>query len=150
MMKTSEILEDQEKVAKAQRAVESKRWSKLGDVPEYYWDKFVPDITRFEGVDAYLHKTKLNGTQVEEALYFHPIKFVKANMWNSIDTTWPSLNDGIFDMSTVRSCDPNTKCSMSGYRIEKGDLFFEHIFTMEGGQKMIVKTVYYVPAETFI
>ncbi|KAF1755066.1 hypothetical protein GCK72_021634 [Caenorhabditis remanei] len=150
MMKTSEILGDQEKLAKAQRAVESKRWSKLGDVPEYYWDKFVPDITRFEGVDAYLHKTKQNGTQVEEALYFHPIKFVKINMRGTIDTTWPSLNHGIFDMVNVDSCDPKTECLKSTYQIEKGDLVFEHTFTMDGGQKMFVKTVYYIPAETFI
>ncbi|EFP13398.1 hypothetical protein CRE_11310 [Caenorhabditis remanei] len=150
MMKTSEILGDQEKVARAQRVVESKEWSKLADVPEYYWDKFMPDITRFEGVDAYLHKTKQNGTQVEEALYFHPIKFVKINMRGTIDTTWPSLNHGIFDMVNVDSCDPKTECLKSTYQIEKGDLVFEHTFTMDGGQKMFVKTVYYIPAETFI
>ncbi|EFP13412.1 hypothetical protein CRE_11309 [Caenorhabditis remanei] len=150
MMRTIEILEDQEKVARAQRVVESKRWSELADVPEYYWDKFMPDITRFEGVDAYLHMTKLNGTLVEEALYFHPIKFVKINEEGSINTSWALLNDGIFAMENVGSCDLKTECYKGTYKIEKGDLVIENTFTMEGGQKMIVKTVYYVPAETFI
>ncbi|KAF1755064.1 hypothetical protein GCK72_021632 [Caenorhabditis remanei] len=84
MMRTSEILGDQEKMTRAQRVVESKKWSRLADVPEYYWDKFMPDITRFEGVNVYLHKAKQNGTQVEEALYFHPIKF------------WKTSGDGFF------------------------------------------------------
>ncbi|EFP13392.1 hypothetical protein CRE_11313 [Caenorhabditis remanei] len=150
MMRTIEILEDQEKVTRAQRVVESKEWSKLADVPEYYWDKFMPDITRFEGVDAYLHMTKLNGTLVEEALYFHPIKFVKINEEGTINTSWALLNDGIFDLENVGSCDPKTECYKGTYKIEKGDLVYQHTFTMDGGQKMIVKTVYYVPAETFI
>ncbi|EFP13373.1 hypothetical protein CRE_11314 [Caenorhabditis remanei] len=150
MMRTSEILEDQEKVARAQRVVESKEWSKLADVPEYYWDKFMPDVTRFEGVDAYLHKTKLNGTQVEEALYFHPIKFEKINEDETIDTIWLSLNHGIFDMANVGGCDPKTDCRKSIYKIEKGNLVYEHTFTMEGGQKMFVKRVYYIPADKFI
>ncbi|KAF1755061.1 hypothetical protein GCK72_021629 [Caenorhabditis remanei] len=150
MMRTSEILEDQEKMTRAQRVFESKGWSKLADVPEYYWDKFMPDITRFEGMDAYLHKTKMNGSLVEEALYFHPIKFVKISENGRIRTSWPSLNDDNFDMANVGCGGPKIVFRQSGYRIEKGDLFFEHTFTMEGGQKMIVKTVYYVPAETFI
>ncbi|EFP13400.1 hypothetical protein CRE_11306 [Caenorhabditis remanei] len=150
MMKTSEILGDQEKLAKAQRAVESKRWSKLEDVPEYYWDKFVPDITRFEGVDVYLHKTKLNGTRVEEALYFHPIEFEKVNENGRIRISWPSLNEGIFYVHNVGGCDPKTECLQGIYNIEKGNLVREHTFIMEGGQTMFVKTVYYVPAETFI
>ncbi|EFP13380.1 hypothetical protein GCK72_021633 [Caenorhabditis remanei] len=163
MMRTSEILEDHEKVAKAQRVVESKGWRRIGDVPEYYWDKFMPDITRFEGVETYLYKTKQNGTRVEEALYFHPIKFWKVsedgfintlfemfNLRSAIESGWPSLNHGIFGMVNVGSCDPKTECLQGKYKIEKGDLVFELTFTMEGGQKMIVKTVYYVPAETFI
>ncbi|EFP13422.1 hypothetical protein CRE_11307 [Caenorhabditis remanei] len=150
MMKTSEILGDQEKVAKAKRVTESKGWSKLEDVPEYYWDKFVPDITRFEGVDAYLHKTKLNGTRVEEALYFNPIKFVKVNENGRIKTSWPSLNEDIFHVHNVGGCDPLTGCLKSIYNIEKGDLVYEQTYSMEGGQTMFVKTVYYVPAETFI
>ncbi|EFP13436.1 hypothetical protein CRE_11308 [Caenorhabditis remanei] len=163
MMRTSEILGDHEKVAKAQRVAESKRWSRLGDVPEYYWDKFMPDITRFEGVDAYLHKTKQNGTRVEEALYFHPIKlwkiskdgfintfFEMISMWSKIETTWPSLNHGIFGMVNVGSCDPKTECLKAVGKIEKGDLDIEFTFTMEGGKKMIVKIVYYIPSETFI
>ncbi|KAF1755067.1 hypothetical protein GCK72_021635 [Caenorhabditis remanei] len=146
MMKTSEILGDQENVARAQRVIESKGWSKLEDVPEYYWDKFVPDITRFEGVDAYLHKTKLNGTRVEETLYFHPIKFWKVDEEGRIKTSWPSLNESIFYAHNVGGCDPLTECRKGTYIFEKGDLVYHHSFTMEGGHKMFVKTVYYIPA----
>ncbi|KAF1755059.1 hypothetical protein GCK72_021627 [Caenorhabditis remanei] len=150
MLQRTKLFENEEKIARAQRVMQSRTWSKLADVPEYYWDKYIPDPTRFEGVEMYLHMTKQNGTQVAEALYFYPIKFRKGGKEGDILVSWPSLNGDIFDVANVGSCDPKTECLQGTYQIEKGDLVFEYTFTMEGGQKLIVKHVFYIPVDSIL
>ncbi|EFP00736.1 hypothetical protein CRE_21152 [Caenorhabditis remanei] len=122
----------------------------LFSVYEKYWDKWVPDPTRFEGVEEFLIASKFNGTIAEEYFYLDAPSFHKTEDGRMI-IGYNTGTDGILRSLKVENCRymTNSDCHDSEMELKDGDLYMREVMTGKTKEWRFTR-VYYVPSSEFL
>ncbi|KAF1753575.1 hypothetical protein GCK72_020132 [Caenorhabditis remanei] len=141
----SDVVARDAEMRRAEKIVDSRSWTRLDEIPEVLLDKFTPHSHRFEGVQEFLEKTGLNGTAIEEAIYFHKLKLVWNKKNGCFNPKWHPLNAHVFARFMVGA----EARFHESWRIELG--YFHYHFQMDTEKETLgVKLVYYFPIEDLV
>ncbi|EFO95600.1 hypothetical protein CRE_08830 [Caenorhabditis remanei] len=132
-------------MARAEKIVDSKSWTRLDDIPEVLLDKFTPHSYRFKGVQEFLEKTGLNGTAIEEAIYFHKLTLVLNKERGCYNWRWHPLNAHVFARFMVGA----EARFHESWRLKHGYLYYH--FQMDTEKETLgVKLMYSFPIEDLV
>lgn len=118
----------------------------IGQIPEMFFNKWIPDPTRFIGVEEFLVKTESNGTIVEEFFYCNtPI--IQMSEDNHHAMIFASEAENILYDLSMDGCGyrSDTGCHGSEITLRHGDLFINEFLVGDNFHLQVLR-VFYIPA----